>query len=57
MINDKRRTKLEDVNKAGYIPFLSGRPKRDLGITKDEILDLKILLNSAKGIDQFIERM
>ena len=36
------------------IPFKKGRPK-DRGLIRDEdIIDLKILLNTAKTLDEFI---
>lgn len=54
-IIDRRIIKLEEINKKDYIPFLGGRPKRNNIITKDEILDLKILLNTTKSVEEFLE--
>jgi hypothetical protein len=37
------------------IPFLSGRPVRDTVIGQDDIINLRIALNSAKTLEQFLE--
>lgn len=36
------------------IGYLSGRPERDTTILSDEILDLKILLETTNDVNQFI---
>ena len=56
-IIDKRPIKLEDITRAEYIPFLGGRPKRVTIITGDDIVDLKILLNTTSTVDQFLGRI
>ncbi|MCX7727589.1 MAG: hypothetical protein N2053_12160 [Chitinispirillaceae bacterium] len=56
-IIDRRIIRLEEINKKDYIPFLGGRPKRNTLITKDEILDLKILLNTTNGVEEFLEKI
>lgn len=56
-VNDKRTTKLENVMAKGYIPFLEGRPCREDFIRKDDLLNLRILLNQAKSIEEFIDIM
>ena len=37
------------------IPFMQGRPNRDKRIMKEDIINLKIALNSAKSFDAFLE--
>jgi hypothetical protein len=56
-IVDKRRIRLEDVLKPGYIPFLGGRPDRGTVIGVDEILDLVILLNTTATVEAFINKL
>lgn len=56
-INDKRSTKLDHVLAADYIPFLQGRPVRDCIIGKNDLLDLKIILNQTKSIQDFVAAM
>lgn len=53
-VHDKRTTKLENVMAQDYIPFLEGRPSREEAIKKDDLLDLKILLNQTHSIEEFI---
>ena len=54
-IVDKRVVRLEDITKKDYIPFLGGRPKRIKIITTDEIINLKIALNTTSTVDAFLE--
>lgn len=56
-IIDKRIIRLEELNKKDYIPFLGGRPKRNKIISKDEILDLRILLNTTNDVEEFLEEI
>jgi len=44
------------LNKS-IIPFLGGRPYREGGIRKDDLLDLKIALNTSNGIDDFLQNV
>jgi hypothetical protein len=37
-----------------YIPFLGGRPGRDLPITNKDIVDLKIDLWTTASVDEFL---
>jgi hypothetical protein len=53
-VNDKRVVKLENVMAEDYIPFMSGRPPRDEKIGKDDQLNLKIMLNQCKTVQEFI---
>ncbi|MFP4417135.1 MAG: hypothetical protein ACOC4C_04520 [Fibrobacterota bacterium] len=36
------------------IPFLKGRPKRNTTIGDDDLTNLRIALNTAKTLDEFI---
>ena len=54
-IVDKRSIRLEDVMKKDYIPFLGGRPEREKVIRLDDVLDLKINLNLADTVEDFIK--
>jgi hypothetical protein len=39
-----------------HIPLFDGRPDRDTVINQDDIINLKILLNSQITFKEFIER-
>jgi hypothetical protein len=39
------------------IPLLSGRPKRDTAIGKDDILNLIILLNTTNDVNEIINQI
>ncbi len=54
---DKRSIKLENVLKSDYIPFLGGRPIRDKVIGKDDILNLRIILNTLSTVDEFVAKI
>jgi hypothetical protein len=54
-IIDKRPVRLEDLSRPGYIPFLGGRPVRESVISKDDLLNLTITLNTTDTIDDFIK--
>jgi hypothetical protein len=53
---DKRSIKLEDVMRKDYIPFLGGRPNRQMVIGKDDILNLEITLHTSSSVDEFVEK-
>lgn len=55
-IIDKRQIRLEEVMKPDYIPFLGGRPKRITVISLDDIVNLKINLNTIKSVEEFIKK-
>lgn len=52
----KKQLKTSEVK---FIPFLKGRPKRPEGlagrITKDDVLNLSILLRTSKSIEEFLD--
>lgn len=53
-IIDKRHIRLEEIMKPDYIPFLGGRPERLTVIRTDDIVDLKINLNTTDSVEEFI---
>ena len=53
-IIDKRQIRLEEVMKPDYIPFLGGRPERLTVIRTDDIVDLKINLNTTDSVEEFV---
>ncbi len=57
LIVDKRKVRLEDVMKPGFIPFLGGRPKRETIISKDEITNLQITLYTTRTVNEFITKL
>ncbi len=54
---DRRSIKLEHVLKSDYIPFLAGRPDRENPIGKDDMVNLEIVLNTSKTIDEFLQKL
>jgi hypothetical protein len=54
-IVDKKSIKLEDVLKPDYIPFLTGRPPREKVIGADDIINLKINLNTCNTVEDFLK--
>ena len=54
---DRRSIKLEDILKADYIPFLSGRPERETVIAKEDLMNLEIVLNTTKTVEEFITKI
>lgn len=55
-IIDKRQIRLEEVMKPDYIPFMGGRPKRITVIRMDDIVNLKINLNTTESVEEFIKK-
>lgn len=54
---DKRSIPFEDVVRKEFIPFLGGRPDREKVIRLDDVLDVKINLNLAETVEDFIKIM
>jgi len=52
---DKRQVKLENIMKEGYIPFLSGRPDQNTVIGSDDVLNLRIALNTTGSVEEFLK--
>lgn len=57
IILDKRAVRLEKITHPDYIPFLGGRPRRTTVIKHDDQLNLTILLNTIKSVEEFINRI
>ena len=55
IIIDKRQVRLEEILRKDYIPFLGGRPKRATIIQHDDILNLRILLNTTDSIEELLK--
>jgi hypothetical protein len=51
---DKRQIRLEEVLRPDYIPFLGGRPERETIIMPDDIVNLKIILNTTDSVEELI---
>ncbi|MBD3240826.1 MAG: hypothetical protein GF331_09595 [Chitinivibrionales bacterium] len=56
-VQDKRSVKLENILKEGYIPFRAGRPARDTVIEKEDVLNLRIALHTAKSLEEFLRKV
>jgi hypothetical protein len=56
-IKDRRTVKLENVLSKNYIPLFEGRPKRETVICGDDLLNLKIALNSSVSFEEFLSRV
>lgn len=39
------------------IPFLEGRPEREADIGSDDVTDLKIVLNTTRSLEEFLEKV
>jgi len=44
------------VSKQNRIPFLKGRPERDHVIDDEDLINLKIELETCKSLEEFVER-
>jgi hypothetical protein len=56
-IRDDRSVRLNKVMSQDFIPLFAGRPKRETVIGKDDLLDVKIFLNSTHTVDEFIAKL
>ena len=52
-IFDRRTITLE--NTKNYIPMFEGRPKRDMDIGQEDILNLQIALNTTSSVSDFVK--
>jgi len=48
--------KLQNVSAAEFIPLFSGRPKREKVISKDDLMDLDILLHTCDTVEAFLAK-
>lgn len=46
--------KIEIKERFKLIPYLKGRPKRDMIIGADDIMNLRIALNTATSLEAFL---
>jgi len=53
-VHDKRVVKLDHVMAKDYIPFLEGRPERQKVISNEDLLDLRIALNTTHSLEEFL---
>lgn len=56
-VTDSRRIKLEKIKNPDYIPFLEGRPHREKVIRMEDVLNLRIALNTSKSIEEFLKQL
>jgi hypothetical protein len=54
--HDNRAVKLEKAYSSDFIPLFSGRPVRASRIGKDDSLDLKIILNTTRDVEEFLTK-
>ncbi|MEO6097453.1 MAG: hypothetical protein ABIW76_18100 [Fibrobacteria bacterium] len=54
--NDQRAVNLEKALSSDFIPLFSGRPLRTARIGKDDSLDLKIILNTTRDVEEFLAK-
>ena len=54
---DKRSIRLEEVMKKDYIPFLGGRPEREKVISVDDVINVRIHLNSVQTVEDLIQNI
>lgn len=62
--NMRRRTLMEELHimlakamKEERLKLFRGRPARDTEINKEDIINLKIALNSSKTLEEFLEQV
>jgi hypothetical protein len=48
-----RQAKREKTKK--HLPLYAGRPERDKEIANDDLLNLRIALNTARSLDEFLD--
>ena len=53
-ISDRRSVKLEEISKPNYIPLFGGRPNRDKVIGNEDLIDLKISIETIKDVNEFL---
>ena len=51
-----RSVKLEKAHSSDFIPLFSGRPVRASRIGKDDSMDLKIILNTTRDVEEFLAK-
>ena len=56
-LKDQRFAKLAKVLSKEFIPLFGGKPIREKVINRDDVLDIKILLNSTEDVDAFVAKL
>src|SRR6185295_7891507 len=56
-IPQSRSEKWEKILAGTYIPMFGGRPRRGAAISKDDLLNLAILLNTTRNVDDFLKKI
>jgi len=54
-VQDRRSVHLEKVLARDFIPFLGGRPVREKVIGQEDMLNLRIALNTAHTVEEFVK--
>ncbi len=44
-----------NIKRSGKIPFLDGRPERELSITRDDVVNLMIALEINEDVTDFLK--
>lgn len=53
-----KKEKKSDLPKTNsFIPFLTGRPRRDSAIDTDDIMNLQIAIFTCKSFDEFLKNI
>ncbi len=55
-MEDNGAVKLQNVSAQDFIPLFSGRPKREKVISKDDLVDLDILLHTCDTVEAFLAK-
>jgi hypothetical protein len=55
-IEDNGAVKLQNVPAQDFIPLFTGRPKREKIISKDDLMDLDILLHTCDTVEAFLAK-
>jgi len=53
-VRDRRVVKIESVLRPDFIPFKGGKPARNTAIGNEDILNLRIALNTAESLEVFL---
>jgi hypothetical protein len=53
---DNRAVNLDKALSPDFIPMFGGRPLRSARIGRDDSLDLKIILNTTKDVEEFLTK-
>ncbi|MGD9201875.1 MAG: hypothetical protein PVI26_09950 [Chitinispirillia bacterium] len=54
---DYKEIKTSRLKRRSIIPFMQGRPARNTIIQKDDIINLIIMLNTCKSLNEFLNKV